>query len=282
MLIAGSILALLCGVANSVAAALEKHEGMQTGPGVDGLRLLAVLVRRSRWLLAISLSALAWVAEAAALALAPVAVVATLRSTGRGLLVVGGRRWLGERFATFELAAVVLATLGGVATALGASGGSVTRVPLSNFDELAVAAIVALGAAMGSTRRNGVTLGMSVGLLFVATGIFTKEIGDRVALDGVGAVMPIVASPGPWVMIAFSVWAQSLLQGAFRRANAASVAAANAAVSSSGLIVAGFALYHEAFPAGSWAVLLVAGLTTSVAGTVMLAAAGRVGQRAAD
>ncbi len=81
----------------------RSERGCAPAPGETGLRLLAALARRPLWLLAMALSAVAWVGEAASLALAPVPVVATLRNAGRGLLVVGGGRWLDEHFSRLEL-----------------------------------------------------------------------------------------------------------------------------------------------------------------------------------
>lgn len=295
MLALGSLLALLCGMFNAAAAGLEKREGMHAPPSRRGLRLLATLVVRPVWLLAIGISALAWLAEAASLALAPVATVATQRNAGRGLLVVAGGRWLNERFSRLELVGVLLASAGGALTAVAGAHSSVVRRPLSNVDELAVgggcalaaAAVAWLGARLGGPpnlptdgsrpegrgrrKAGGVLMGLAVGLLFAGTGVFTKEISDRVANFGLfGAVAPIAASPALWTMLAMTVWAQSLLQEGFRRANAASVSAANAAMASLGLIFAGFALYGERLPSGTYLVGLVAGATVSLAGTAML------------
>ena len=153
MLIAGSLLALLCGLANATAAAMEKREGMRSGRQHDGLRLLAALARRPLWLLALVLSALAWVAEASSLALAPVPAVATLRTAGRGLLVVAGWRWLGERFSRLELTGVVMASAGGALTAVGTANAQVVRRPLSNLSEVLVAVTCVLAAA--SVSRSG-------------------------------------------------------------------------------------------------------------------------------
>jgi hypothetical protein len=275
LVIVGGVLALLCGLLNSVAAALEKHEGSRVGHDVGGLRLLALLARRSRWLLAMALSAGAWVAEAAALALAPVPVVATARGAGRGVLVVIGPRWLGERFGRRELAGVGLATAGTIVVAASTvvGGTAVTRPSLAAVQLVAIGAGVAVAAAVVARARTGLAYGAAVGLLFAATGVFTKEIGDRVARDGLAGIPGIFASPALWIMIAFSVWAQSLLQAAFRQTNAANVAAINATVSAVGLVAAGYAFYHEAFPAGADGVALVVGVVVALAGVAILARA---------
>jgi hypothetical protein len=251
MLVLGSLLALISGMLNAGAAALEKLEGMRNGTGRKGARLLAALARRPLWLVAMALSALAWSAEAAPLTLAPVPVVATVRNAGRGLLVVGGGRWLEEHFSRLDVAGVVLASGGGALTTASAAHTGVTRRPLSNLTELAVGLSCLVGAGAvtwcaswfaGSdpARASGVATGAAVGLLFAATGVFTKEIGDRFAIKGASALPSVVTSAGLWLMLAMAVWSQGLLQQAFRNANAATVSAANASVASLGLIGAGF------------------------------------------
>jgi hypothetical protein len=296
MLVIGSLLALLSGMFNAAAAALEKREGMSTGLGQSGWPLLAALARRPAWLLAIGLSALAWLGEAASLALAPVPVTATLRNAGRGLLVVGGARWLKERFTVPELIGVVLASTGGVITAISVVNSGVQRRLLSNLTQLLigagcmlVAAAVAMfsrwlanegrlphkakGASPGRDRAAGLIMGAAVGVLFAGTGVFTKEVGDRFAVYGLGGLKLVLLSTGPWLMVMMAVWAQSLIQQAFRHANAASVSAVNACVASLGLIGAGFALYGEKLPKGTDAVLLVAGIVVSLGGAALLIAA---------
>jgi hypothetical protein len=289
----GSLIALLVGVLYAGAAALEKHQGMHFATERRGLLLLAALARRPLWALGIGLSALAWVGEAAALALAPVPVVATLRNAGRGLLIVGGGRWLEEKFTPLELVGVAATAVGGVVTAVGSSGVDVVRRPLANLTELEVgagcvfvAALVAwagrrlaaghpgMAAQRAKRRANvaGVAMGVAVGALFAGTGVFTKEIGDRFALYGPGGLPAAAASLSPWLMVAMAVWSQSLVQQAYRLANAATVSAANASVSSLGLIAAGFFVYGENLPRGAQEVMLLAGMATAIAGTVLLLA----------
>ncbi|HTT92327.1 MAG TPA: hypothetical protein VMF65_22425 [Acidimicrobiales bacterium] len=296
MVVIGSLLALVSGMFNAAAAVLEKREGMSTGLGRRGMQLLAALARRPAWVLAMALSALAWVGEAASLALAPVPVTATLRNAGRGLLVIGGARWLKERFTFTELVGFVLATTGGVITAISVVDSPVPRKLLSNLAQVLVAAGCILVAALvaassrwlagegrlaregavvspGRERVAGLVMGAAVGVLYAGTGVFTKEVGDRVAVYGLAAgLKAALLSAGTWLMVSMAVWAQSLVQQAFRHANAASVSAVNACISSLGLIGAGFALYGESLPRGFNAVLLVCGIAVSLGGAVLLIA----------
>ena len=270
MFFLGSALALICGLANSAAAALEKREMMQVGVGEHGLGLLAILVRRPWWLLAMALSLLAWTAEAGSLGLVPVPVVTSLRSLGRGGLVVIGHRWLGERFARVELTGVILLAIGGVLVASSVVTSSAANPPLSDITEVLVAVALAVPAALLARTESGILMGAAVGILFVATGVFTKEISDRVVLHGALAYK-VLLTPGPWLMIAMSVWSLSLIQHAFARANAASVSAASTTVSANGLILAGVLLYHQPLASGSDLVPLVLGIILSAAGAVALA-----------
>ncbi|MHB1467930.1 MAG: hypothetical protein ACYCSI_05425 [Solirubrobacteraceae bacterium] len=221
-----------------------------------------------------ALSVLAWAAEAGAFALAPVPVVTTLRSLGRGGLVLAGRRWLGERFGRVELVGVALLAIGGVLTASSVISSSHAARPLSDAVELFLAGAIALLAVSLSRSRNGLVLGTAVGILFVATGVFTKEIGDRIAREGLSSGVPaLLATPGPYLMVALSAWAITMLQHALARANAASVSAANTTVSAIGLIVAGLILYDERLASGADVVLLAVGILLSGLGGIALATA---------
>lgn len=213
----------------------------------------------------------AWLAEAGALGLAPVPVVTTLRSAGRGALVVAGHRWLGERFGRLELAGVALLAIGGVMTASSVVSSTVTPGPLSDWVEVVVALAVAGIAAVLARGRSGVMLGSAVGVLFVATGVFTKEIGDRVVREGASGILAVALTPGPWLMIILSVWSISLLQHAFTRANAATVSAASTTVSANGLIVAGVILYRQPLATGGHIAVLVLGIVLSAVGAVAIA-----------
>jgi hypothetical protein len=270
MFFLGSALALICGLANSAAAALEKREMVQVGVDERGLRLLATLARRPWWLLAMALSLLAWAAEAGSLGLVPVPVVTSLRSLGRGGLVAIGHRWLDERFTRLELAGVILLAIGGVLVASSVITSGAAAPPLSDLTEVLTALALSIPAAFLARSPSGILKGAAVGILFVATGVFTKEISDRVVREGGGAVA-VLLTPGPWLMIALSAWSLSLIQHAFARANAASVSAASTTVSANGLILAGVLLYHEPLAHGADLIPLVLGIVLSAVGAVALA-----------
>lgn len=271
MLIAGVVLSLFSGLANASAAALEKREALVVAATVKGFRLLAALIRRPWWLVAMAVSVAAWVAQATSLALLPVAVAASLLGAGRALLVVLGVRWLGERFRARELVGVGLASAGAIAVAA-TSQGNVSRVELSNWAQLALGGGAVVVAFVVTRWRTGIGYGAGAGVLFATTGAYTKEIADRFATHGLGGLVLVLAGPSLWVMLAFTVLALRYLQTAFREANAASVSATNAAVSMNGLILIGFVLYHEPFPSGPLGLVMLLGILATAVGTALLAA----------
>lgn len=272
MLIAGILLSLISGLANSGAAFLEKHQ-MLVGDVSErrGIRLLSALLRRPLWMLAMLLSVLAWLSETAALGLAPVAVVTTLRSAGRGGLVVAGHRWLGERFGRLELAGVAMLVAGGVLTSLSVAT-SHAPPPLSNVVELLLAAVSAVVAICLVRTRHAIGLAAATGVLFVGTGVFGKEIGDRVVRDGAAALPALMATPGPWLTVILGASGIIVLQRAFTRSNAASVSAITMTISADGLIAASVVLYHQPLARAGAALPLLLGIVISTLGGIAVAA----------
>ena len=270
MLVLGATLAAASGLGYNATAAVQKHEAVRTK--VPARRLLPALVRRRLWLLALLLDLTAWVAQAAALSLAPIELVIPLMALGTVLLVVLGVSWLGERFGGAELTAVALVVAGASLATMAAGGVAPARAPLSDATQLGLAAVAGVAALLASRSRGGIALGTAAGCLYAATAVFTKEVGDRVAGDGWHALGGLLVSPTPWLLVLLGVIALWLVQVGFQRANAASVTAAMTAVESIGPVLAGFLLYHERWPsaAGGW--LLAAGIVTATLGAAMLAA----------
>ncbi len=269
MLLLGSLLATFSGVANSTAAALQKREAVEVGTAERSFRLLAALVRRPWWLLTIALSVMAWTAQASALALAPIVAVTPLMSLGRGGLVLAGIRWLNERFTVSEIVGLSLVTAGGIAATLSTP---------DRVDLRPLGVIVLVGVGVGSLAsswivarwHNALAYGVAAGLLYAATGVYTKEIGDAVARNGLIGVLTPVGVGEVAAMILLTTFAQMYTQHGLQRANVASLSAATAMLSMNGLLIAGFALYHQPYPGGVTGVVLGASLAASALGTGML------------
>jgi hypothetical protein len=140
------------------------------------------------------------------------------------------------------------------------------------MDQVAIGLVALAVAAALSRVRTGIAYGAAAGFLYAATAIYTKEVGDRFAVHGFGAVKLLLASPTPWLLAVMAIAALALVQAGFQRANAASVVAAMTAVDTTGPILAGFLLYHERFPSDAAGPVLAVGIAAAIFGTVLLAA----------
>jgi len=271
VLVLGGILAVLTGLAYNLTAAVQKYETVRAD--APARRLLPALVRRPLWLLALVLDLGAWVGQVAALTLAPIALAVPLMAAGAALLVLLGVRWLGETFGRLELGAVALISAGAAAAAIAAGSTSPARAPLAAATQLAVGAAAALAALLAARSRSGVALGTAAGCLYAASAIYSKEVGDRVATHGWGwhTVALLLTSPTPYLLALFGVAALWLVQVGYQRANAATVTAAQTALETVGPIIAGFLLYHEAWPSGAGGPLLALGIAATALGATMLA-----------
>lgn len=269
----GAVAAVLTGIAYNLGAALQKREAVAVPVGRKGL--LRALAKRKVWLAATALSTFAWGGQVAALALAPVALVVPLLSTGSAVLVVLGVRYLHERFRALELAGVAMVATGAAAAGAAEAGSTASHEQLAFGIQLAIAGIAAVGAAITTRRRSATAYGVASGFGFAAVAIFSKEIGDGFARSGLHAVPQLLASPAPWLLIGASIVGLSLLQAGFQIGNAASVMAALAVPEAIGPIIAGFWLYHERYPTGVSAIVLPLGLASALAGTVLLTRHGR-------
>lgn len=271
-LIVGCVFAALCGLTNSLAAALQKREGRTVEHSKQGISLLLVLVRRPRWLATIVLSVLAWAFDAVALGSAPVPAVTTIRSAGRIPLVPVGVRWFGERFSRTELSGVMLALVGAALTAVSAGHATqVVHTPLAVWEQVLIGVGILVVAWLVARLRSGIANAAASGVAFVGTGVFTKEIGDRFFTHGFGAIEATLASPGLWFMVVLGIAGQAYLQNSLRLANVASATVTSTGISTNGLVLFNYLIYRAPFPGGLLGVGIVAGLVCATAGTYLMA-----------
>jgi len=271
MLILGVSLALVAGIGHNATAALEKREAVRVGVGLSIVRLLPALARRRWWLVAQSVGLLAWAVQVVAMSVAPLAVVSPLTAAGGALLVVLGIHWLGERFSAGEIMSIALVAVG-AAVAAAADGGTVSRLALSAWSQTGIGILALSVALLAASRRSGIGYGTAAGILYAATAIYSKEVGDRFVVHGWAAARLLALGPTPWALLLLATTATAFMQAGFQRANAASVAAAASATGTLGPVTAGFLLYHEAFPEGVSGVVLAIGIAATVFGASFLAA----------
>jgi len=276
VLLLGAGIAVVTGIAYNAAAALQKHETLQVPRATAGI--LVSLIKRKVWVAATLLSVVAWVGQVAALALAPIALVVPLLSIGSAVLVVLGVTYLHERFRRIELAGVALIAIGAAAAGAVETGSTASRIHLSVAAQILIAGLALVAAAMATRSSSGLALGTASGFGFAAVALFSKEVGDRIADGGLGAVPHLLAGPAPWLLAAVAIPALTLLQAGFQRANAASVMAAVTVPEAIGPVLGGFAFYHERYPHGAGAFILPVGLVFAVTGSVLLAHGRKLGE----
>ena len=178
----GLTAALLASACFNVGVVLQALEARDEPKSLElRLSLLAVLLRRRRWLLGLALGLIGVAPQLLALALAPFAVVQPALSAGLLLVLAIGARTLGERVRWPEWVGVA-AIIGGIALV---AGGSPTHAEAHRGGAVVVAvAVVPLVVALApfplrSTRFDSAALVVvASGMGFAATNIAAKLMSD--------------------------------------------------------------------------------------------------------
>jgi multidrug transporter EmrE-like cation transporter len=269
MAVTGAFLAVAAGAGSSLAAALQKREALRVDAPV--LTILGRLARRPLWLVAMALDASSWGVLAAAMALAPIAVVLPLQGAGTALLVPIGIRLLGEKYHRHETLAILAVLAGAVAVTIAAAGLDAAKSALPGPALWAVAGVAILAAFLASRLKSGLACGATAGLLYAGTAIFTKEVGTRFADRGLAALASLALWPTAWAFLLIGLAALAFIHTGFRRSNAATVASVMMAIATALPVLCGFVLYGERIPQGAPGALLALGLVLSLAGMIALA-----------
>jgi drug/metabolite transporter (DMT)-like permease len=152
------------------------------------LSLLGKLVRRPRWLAAVTLAATGWPLQLLALSLAPLTLVQPTFALGILLLLFLGSRVLGERVGRSQVVAAlaVIAGVTGIALAAPENSDEYTTGP-ALWLVLAALALLALApyAARRRGRRVDGLLVIGAGAAFSASAIMSKLLVDELAADDV-------------------------------------------------------------------------------------------------
>jgi drug/metabolite transporter (DMT)-like permease len=191
--LAAVLLAMLSSSLYAAASALQALEARRA-PTSSALRasLLVRLVRRPLWLAGTGSSIVGWVLQAAALALASVALVQPALGLGLIVLLVLGSRVLGERVGMREVAgaAAIAAAVAALAWAGPAEATSFTR-----GGSIAIAIAIALTAvapvALRAVRRAGglptsIVSGLGWACVGLATALVVSALSDHRWLVALG------------------------------------------------------------------------------------------------
>jgi drug/metabolite transporter (DMT)-like permease len=250
-------------------AYLREHDAAAALPALSlrrPLRSLRLLVGDRRWMLAFAMESGGFLLYAAALALAPLALVQSIAAGGIGLLAFFSVRLTGGRLGTRRLAGVALAVVGLVALAISLANGSggeghsgstlAVLLWIACTAVLAVAVIVVGRPMLGVAVANGIAGG-----LFFSAG----DISTKLATQG-GARIAFVVT----LIIGYTL-GTTLLQLGYQAGSALTVAGLATLLTNALPILAGTIVLEEPVPSGALGALRVLAFVAVTIGAVLLA-----------
>jgi hypothetical protein len=265
-LAAGLALAAVAATLTNLAY-LREHDAAAAAPVLSLRRPVhsaALLLRDRSWLLGFAMESSGFAAYAAALALAPLAVVQSVGAGGIGVLAYFSARLSGRRLRPRQLGGVAISVVGLLllAASLARSSGA--------GGHASVAAILAWLGASAAVALVVLTLGHRVGDLAVAQGIaggILFSIGDfstKLATEG-GVYFAFAAT----LVIGYTL-GTSLLQLGYQRGAALSVAGLATLCANALPIAAGTIVLHEPIPGGLLGAARVVAFAAVTAGAILL------------
>ena len=271
MLLLGLAAALLASAMFNVGAALQAVEARDQPPSL-GLRLSLIgrLLRRRLWLVGFALGLLGLAPQVLALGWAPFVVVQPALVAGLLLLLVIGRRRLGERVPPQSWLGVVAIVVGVGLIAFGAP--SHTETHRSGLPVVAVVAGLSLPGllpfAVRRTRLDSAWLVIfATGAGFAATNVATKLMSDDAGLRH-------WANAGAWAVVALGMGLAATITNmtAFQRAAATVVVPVATSIETFLPIVLEPLFLREHWGSADLAGVPVAlGLALAAVGTVLVA-----------
>jgi hypothetical protein len=259
------VLALASTTLTSIAY-LRQHEAAAALPVLSLRRPLQsaqLLLSDRSWLLGFALETSGFALYAAALALAPLALVQSIAAGGIGVLAYVSARVAGRRLRRHEVGGVVVSVLGLVALAVSLVGGERdghgSTVPIVVW--LAVTAAVALLVLDIGRRFGGIAVaqGAAGGMFFAIGDISTKlatQGGERIAF-----VVTVVAG------YVLGTW---LLQLGYQLGGALTVAGVATLLTNALPILAGTIVLDEPVPSGALGWVRLAAFAAVVIGAILL------------
>lgn len=232
----------------SIVGFLFKHRGAVQAPEVAWRRPLwsLLMLFRSRWYtLGVAIAIVGWGTHVAALSLAPISLVQATIAGGLVMLTVVADRFFAHRVSRREWIGVALAAAGLAFLAATLDGGAEeahSAYETSTFVVFVVAVVaagIATAVAGDSSRRAGVLLAASAGMLWAASDTTIKALSDELGSSG---ALQIVFSPMGLIILVLSaagalVSARSLQIGPVVPVIAVTSVAANALTIAAGPIV---------------------------------------------
>jgi hypothetical protein len=271
-LTAGTAVALgLAAVSTTLTnlAYLREHDAAADLPCLSmrrPLHSLRLLLTSRGWLLGFAMESGGFALYAAALALAPLALVQSIGAGGIGVLGFVSARMSGRRLDRRHLSGVSLSVIGLVALAVSLAHSSGQGRNGSTFDVLlwlgasgaAAVAVLVVGRRLGA---QAIADGIAGGLLFSIGDISTK-----LATQG-GARFAFVAT----LVIGYTL-GTSLLQLGYQRGGALTVAGLATLLTNALPIAAGTVVLHEPVPYGALGAVRILAFAAVTTSAILLAA----------
>jgi hypothetical protein len=267
----GTVIALPLELASTTLANLayqREHDAAAALPCLSARRpvqSLRLLLGARSWLIGFGMETGSFALYAAALALAPLALVQSVGAGGIGILAYASARSTGRKLGPLRLTGVILSILGLAALGVSLANGGDTGGEGSVAGIIAwiggTALLAALALVIGRRARMlAVGQALAGGLLF--------SIGDfstKLATQG-GARFAFAVT----LVIGYTL-GTSLLQLGYQRGSALTVAGLATLCTNAVPILAGTVVLHEPIPPGAFGVLRVLAFVLVTAGGVLLA-----------
>ena len=272
-LVASLLLALGLMMMKVRASALPMARGRGT------LGAVIAWVRDPVWLGGLVVQAAGYALYMAALARAPVSMMAVAMQGGIALFVVLAVVFLGERARIWEwigIAAFLVAAL-----MLGGSLGAGALQSPPDVRALAIASVVAVAITLAllvshGLRENGAATAIASGIALGFAGLYTKPLADRLAgtPDFVALALALIASPYTYLTIVTNVAGLVMLQNSFAMGRGIIAMPLSSAISNVIPIAGGIVAFGERLPDDPFAAAMRAGaFVLTIAASAALAAA---------
>jgi hypothetical protein len=264
----GLVLAAVSATLTNIAY-LREHDAAASLPALSlrrPLQSLRLLLGDRTWMLGFAMESGGFASYAAALALAPLAIVQSVGAGGIGVLAYVSSRIGGQRLTRGQSAGVVISVLGlallGVSLAQHSGGGGRGSIAGILAWLGATAALAALVLALGRRHgRTAVAFGIAGGLLFSIGDLSTK----LATLGGTYFAFALT-------LIFGYTLGTSFLQLGYQRGGALTVAGLATLCTNALPIAAGTLVLHETVPSGALGAVRVLAYIAVTAGAILLAA----------
>jgi hypothetical protein len=279
--VAGLLAALLSAAVYSIGLAVEQR-ALHRSPGISLNRpfhLARVLLGNPRWVAGCALAAAGSVGLVVALGLAPVSVVQPAFAGGISTMLLVVALVLGDPITRGEKVALGLmpVALLLLSLSLGSGGATGTRPDVPLLLTVSVGTVLACVGAMALAGGRGryvsaAAMGAAAGLAQGVAGLQGKAVGGLLADRGlIDAVLPVLASPYPYLYAVGWAVGIVLFQTSMQRARASVTAPVANVVGNVFMVVLGTVVFSEDLPGDPVALALrAAGFALTLAVVVLV------------